>query len=149
MCPRGPAELPFVRWLRFFMATPLHPDLLASIETWREIPGYEGLYEISDAGRIRSMSRTVTDRRGVKRPLLGKVMTLNERPDVPSTCLLTRHGNRRTEKVADLVLKTFIKKRGEYQSVRHVDGNVHNAALRNLEWECDLVGSPVRTARSA
>ena len=131
------------------MATPIPADLLASIETWREIPGYEGLYEISDAGRIRSMSRTVTDRRGVKRPLVGRLMVISERPGIPSTCLLTRHGNRTTVKVADLVLKTFIKKRGLYQSVRYIDGNIHNAALKNLEWECDLVGSPAHTARSA
>ena len=62
---------------------------------------------------------------------------------------LSIDGKTTTVKVADLVLKTFIKKRGLYQSVRYIDGNIHNAALRNLEWECDLVGSPVRTARSA
>ncbi len=44
-------------------------------ECWRPFPGYEGIYEVSDMGRVRSLDRIVRGRNGFPRPVRGKLMT--------------------------------------------------------------------------
>ena len=43
-------------------------------EDWRDVVGYEGCYEVSNLGRIRSVDRVVTNRLGVTRKLKGRVL---------------------------------------------------------------------------
>ena len=44
-------------------------------ETWRPIPGYEGFYEVSDLGRVRSLDHVKIDAMGRRRPFIGKVLS--------------------------------------------------------------------------
>ena len=43
-------------------------------EEWRPIPGYEGHYEVSNKGRVRSLTRLVEDKHGVRQKRYGKVL---------------------------------------------------------------------------
>lgn len=104
-------------------------------EVWQPIRGYEGLYEVSDQGRVRSLDRTVKNSRGVYR-LKGK--PLKPRKGSGGYLLVTLYAvSRRDHKrVHVLVLETF---RGDRPSPRHDachnDGNPGNNALANLRWD--------------
>ena len=45
-----------------------------SKEIWKEVAGFEGLYEVSNLGRVRGCTRTVTMKNGVPRPIKGKIL---------------------------------------------------------------------------
>lgn len=45
------------------------------METWKEIKGYEGLYECSTHGRVRTVARVVTCKNGMPKPLRQKILT--------------------------------------------------------------------------
>ena len=110
------------------------------IESWKEIPGYEGIYEISDLGRIRSINRTKVDRNGKLSRYQGQIMTTTRKAGRPSTCILTSKGDRKCEKVGELVLKTFVGRRAQGHTISYLDGNNTNDKLENLEWSYDLKG---------
>ena len=109
-------------------------------ENWKPIPGYEGIYEISDLARIRSVDRSTPNRNGHVRPYLGKVMTTQYAPDRPQTIILSKNGNRKCEKVDQLVLRAFIDERGKDDTVMYRDGDPSNNQLFNLRWSYDISG---------
>ena len=104
-------------------------------EVWQPIKGYEGLYEVSDQGRVRSLNRTIKNSRGTYR-LKGK--TLSPRKGSGGYCLVTLYdvSRRSHQRVHVLVLETF---RGARPSPKHDachnDGNPANNALANLRWD--------------
>lgn len=104
-------------------------------EEWRAVPGFEGLYEVSDFGRVRSLDRL--DRLGRRRA--GILL----RPGVASNGYPTVSLCGRTHCVHALVLTAFVgPARGRV--CRHLDGDRKNNALSNLAW-----GSPVENRHDA
>jgi hypothetical protein len=82
-------------------------------EVWRPVVGYEGLYEVSDQGRVRSLDRLLPQAPGAvcsgTRPHRGKVLKLALRPDgYYWTVGLSGHGRRRTRTVHSLVADAFL-----------------------------------------
>lgn len=103
---------------------------------WLPIPGWEGLYEVSDQGQVRSLDRVVTERNtGVVRSIKGRVMTPTlHRGDQSVT--LSRFGrNERYAKVHHLVLEAFVGPRPEGLECCHADGDFTNNRLENLRWD--------------
>ncbi len=105
-------------------------------EEWRNIPGFEGLYEVSNLGRVRSVSRVFSrlSRYGIRvnQPLHGRVL----RPMVTGTHL--RVGLHIDDKQAQysihvLVAMAFIPGWEKRLHVHHKDGNGTNNAPDNLE----------------
>lgn len=103
-------------------------------ERWRPVPGYEGLYEASSAGRVRSLDRRVRDSRGQWRALRGRVLqesmasTLGHRK-----VNLCKDGTPRRTPVHKIVAAAFLgPARG--RQVRHLDGNPRNNAVGNLAY---------------
>jgi len=99
-------------------------------EQWRPIPGYEGLYEVSDLGRVRSIDRK--DMRG--RRCKGVVRRLQTDPDGHRRVLLSKDGKQSTAKVYRLVLLAFVGPPPEGFEALHADGNPANDTLANLSW---------------
>lgn len=97
---------------------------------WRPIPGYEGSYEVSDLGEVRSLDR-LTDR---GRNWRGRVMSPAPMPSGYQIVTLWRDGKQRTALVHRLVLEAFVGPPAPGQEVRHYDGNPANNALENLAW---------------
>lgn len=108
------------------------------IERWAPVIGYEGQYDVSDCGRVKSLTRTVT------RPPCG-------RSDKPSTTIyhekilrprkhtagywivqLSKGGLGRDYLIHRLVAAAFVPGAGEV--VRHLDGDPSNAHYSNLAW---------------
>lgn len=103
-------------------------------EQWRPIPGYEGYYEVSDHGRVRSVDRTVKDSRGWDINLKGKPMRQSFNSNGYLHCRLTREGVGKTARVHQLVLKAFVGPMPEGAHGCHWDDDKTNNHLSNLRW---------------
>lgn len=104
-------------------------------DIWRDIPGFEGCYQASDAGMVRSLGRTVTYKDGRIARVPGKVLT----PAVDGrgylVVNLSKDGRPRTFAVHVVIAVTFIGPRpiGDIH-VRHLDGDSQNNVLKNLKY---------------
>lgn len=106
-------------------------------EEWRPVVGYEGYYEVSSWGRVRSLDRVVPDKRGRTRRLKGRVLCLkpDNRRSVPYWAVnLRRDGGRATRDVHVLILESFVGPRPEGLVARHLDGNSLHNAVWNLQY---------------
>ena len=102
-------------------------------ETWRQIPGFEGRYEVSDLGRVRSLDRAVQTSNGQVRRYKGMLLSPGRQNDFGHvTVMLGRDGGSRC--VHELVLLAFVGPPGEGQECRHLDGDGANNRLGNLCW---------------
>ena len=107
---------------------------------WKDIPGYEGFYQASDEGLIRSVTRCIKTKRGVLRRLDGHIMKLTEthNKDNPHgwylVCNLQKEGSIKLWAIHTLIAMTFIPNPYNYPMVNHKDGNKQNNRVENLEW---------------
>jgi hypothetical protein len=99
----------------------------SATERWLPVPGFEGLYEVSDQGRVRSLERTVT----VSGRSDGQKSKLNDGRPVVNLC---GREARRVALVHHLVLEAFVGPCPAGQECRHLDDNRQHNALVNLEW---------------
>jgi hypothetical protein len=104
------------------------------METWRPVAGYEGLYEVSDLGRVRSVERVVVTSSGISRRLPGVTLRPGIRHGGHLQVALSRGGSVVSRKVHQLVLLTFRGSAPEGHGSRHLDGNAQNNTLANLVW---------------
>lgn len=108
-------------------------------EAWRDIPGWEGLYQASSQGRIRSVTRTVVALRHgrmAKATYTGKIMALTPR-GVRGKYLgvnLSRGDVKRSYMVHRLICHTFHGDPLPGQEAAHNDGNSFNNQAKNLRW---------------
>jgi hypothetical protein len=106
----------------------------ASLEAWREVVGYEGLYEVSNLGNVKSVDRTVTDRRGSKKKLHGKILCKMVSKKGYNRVQLWKNGAGRYRFVSHLVAEAFIGKREHGLIVLHgVNGSLDDS-LKNLSY---------------
>lgn len=102
-------------------------------ERWLPIPGYEGWYEASDQGRIRSVDRVVTDGRGRQLRQKSKVLSQADYQGYRKVAL-SQNGSLRTYAVHRLVMLTFDGPRPEGMEVHHRNNIRHDNRLENLEY---------------
>lgn len=104
-------------------------------EKWLPIPRYEGFYEVSDWGRVRSLERKITYKDG--RVYTVKSKHLKTTPNVNGypTVALCRNNVGIKHEVHRLVLTAFIGEREEGKQGCHNDGNPLNNNLSNLRWD--------------
>lgn len=104
------------------------------MENWAPVVGYEGLYEVSDLGRVRSLDRTTTGAR--HRKIQGKVLTLNSSQAGGYHVVgLWRDNKIKNRKVSCLVLEAFVGPRPPGLVARHFpDRDPTNNQLSNLSW---------------
>lgn len=92
-------------------------------EEWRDVVGYEGLYQVSSYGRVKSLQ-------------LGKETIMKHTPDKDGyrSIGLSKNGNPKGYQVHRLVAIAFIENKDNKETVNHVDGNKANNNFDNLEW---------------
>ena len=113
------------------------PRARAFGEEWRDVPGYEGLYEVSDQGRVRSLSRRLVFRNGKQRGRVIPTKLLKPRPHRSSGHLYVglSKGGKKTWFVHTLVLIAFVGPRSEGMECCHFpDRDPTNNYLDNLSW---------------
>lgn len=106
-------------------------------EKWRDVAGYEGLYEVSNFGRVRSVDRYVS--RGCKGIVLLKGKLLKQRANIDGHLTVTLYdGNHSSKKhfVHRLVAIAFVPNPENLPIINHKDENPKNNIWTNIEW-CD------------
>jgi len=98
-----------------------------STERWLPIPGYEGRYDVSDLGRVRSWLPW----RGEPVPRIRKAL-VNDNGHLAVS--LSNDGCQVTAKVHQLVMLAFVGPRPDGLETRHLDGNSVNSRLDNLTY---------------
>ena len=113
-------------------------------ELWKDIQGYEGLYQVSNMGRVRSLDHeTVYSRRGVPITITrkGQILSPVTRQHGYLGVMLYGKGGHKTRgfktfSVHQLVAKAFVDNPNNFEEVNHLDEDKTNNRADNLEW-CD------------
>lgn len=106
-------------------------------ETWKPVVGFEGLYEVSDRGRVRGLDRLVRTKGGSLRPQSGQLRALvpSSKPPFYSTVMLYRRNTGSCAQVHRLVLEAFVGPCPRGCECCHYDGNAQNNRIENLRWD--------------
>ena len=105
-----------------------------SNEKWRDIPGYEGYYQVSDLGRVRSLDRVIPHRGNGKQFCKGTVLRLMETSKGYRWVGLGRRNTVSISCVHTLVALAFIGPRPAGHHVHHVDGDRADNRIENLSY---------------
>lgn len=105
-------------------------------EEWRPIKGYEGLYEVSSFGRVKSLDRYVKGRYGNYRLQKGKLLNPGLSSNGYLQVDLCLNGKVKKYSVHRLVAQTFIPNSDGLPQINHKDEDKINNRVDNLEW-CD------------
>jgi hypothetical protein len=106
----------------------------ASAVEWRAVVGYEGLYEVSNTGLVRSLDRKVEDRRSV-RSYKGRLRIQVVSQSGHHTVQLSKDAQPLTRFVHRMVLEAFVGPCPDGMEGCHNDGNPGNNHVSNLRWD--------------
>lgn len=101
---------------------------------WKDIKGYEGLYQISDKGLVISKSRMIITVDGKTRFVKGRLMKLRKHDDGYRFVSLCRNGKSKNHYVHRLVAEAFIPNEHSKPEVNHLNGNKTCNRVENLAW---------------
>lgn len=109
------------------------------MEIWKSIDGYEGDYEVSNMGEVRSVTKVFTcySLRGNgihERTRYGRVLKPSIQNNGYFVLWLSRNGKVKAHTVHRLVAKAFIENQKKYYCVNHKNGNKTDNRVENLEW---------------
>lgn len=104
-------------------------------EIWKDIPDYEGIYQVSNLGRVKSLERNVNIKSSSKKLFPVKEKILSQSKNTPY-CFVTLQKDKKGFRcsVHRLVAKTFIPNPQNLPFINHKDENKRNNNVENLEW---------------
>ena len=104
-------------------------------ETWIEIVGYEGYYEVSNLGRIRSVDRVLENTKNNRHVFIkGRILHQRAQKNGYLCVDLHKEGRAKTFRVHRLVASAFVENPNGYDEVNHIDEDKRNNTASNLEW---------------
>ena len=100
-------------------------------EIWKDIKGYEGLYQVSTLGRIKRITfiNNMINKPQDKLLSLKKIDNLGYK-----TVCLCKNNQLKNKRIHRLVAETFLPNSKNLPCVNHIDGNKQNNYVSNLEW---------------
>jgi len=105
-------------------------------EIWRDVVGYEGLYKVSNYGRVKSLPRFRKNKGGVLSKLAGGLMKPSPGKRGYMTVNLRKDNKKKLVYVHSLVLEAFVGPRPiGYQACHFPDPNPSNNNQNNLRWD--------------
>lgn len=102
-------------------------------EIWKDIPEYEGLYQVSNYGRVRSIDRNIY-RNGGCAAIKGKMLVLRKKNSGYMQVNLWKDNKGSNFYIHRLVAQSFIPNPENKPEVDHIDTNVGNNHVNNLRW---------------
>lgn len=113
------------------------------MEVWKDIKGFEGCYQISNLGRVKSLERVTVNGRIVHERILKSRVN---KQGYEYICLQF-NGSRKAVKIHREVAKAFIPNECDYPEVNHKDENKLNNSAPNLEWCSRIYNANYGTAK--
>ena len=98
-----------------------------SKESWRDVVGYEGVYAVSNMGRVKRIERT-------NNYPAGHILKASSIRDYPRVSLTRGAADRKSRTVHTLVAEAFLGMRPKGREVNHKNGNKADNRVCNLEW---------------
>ena len=103
------------------------------IEIWKDVVGYEGLYEVSSLGNVKSIDRQVGHKGGGTYLIRGAIKSQYLHKGYPMVSLY-KNGIGKNWNVHRVVAFAFIPNPLNKRDINHIDGIKTNASITNLEW---------------
>ena len=103
-------------------------------EIWKDIEGYEGLYQVSNLGRVKSLDRHIRGTNNSLRFHCGRIMSPADNGKGYLSLTLKNNGQEKTVYVHRLVAQHFIPNPNRKSDVNHKDFDKSNNRCDNLEW---------------
>lgn len=107
-------------------------------EIWKDIKNYEGYYQVSNYGNVRSITRKREQRHysgGTSHYVFnGKMLTIQKQRNGYCTVDLHKCGKTERKLIHRLVATAFIENKNNYKYINHKDNNPSNNRVDNLEW---------------
>lgn len=99
-------------------------------EIWKDVKGYEGYYQVSNKGRVKSLNRISAQNHVMPEKILKQDVS------VLGYCQVTfyKDGKKKREKVHRLAAFMFLTNENNYPQINHKDENPSNNNVDNLEW---------------
>lgn len=104
------------------------------IELWRDIRGYEGIYQVSNLGRVKSLNHIIILKNGKQRLSRGKILKLEKSQFGYLRAQLVVANHHKKVAVHRLVAQAFLPNPFHFTQVNHRDENKENNNFFNLEW---------------
>lgn len=106
-------------------------------EVWKDIEGYEGLYQVSNMGRVRSLDRKSKSKNkwnSYNASIKGRIRLCATSRMGYLRMRLCKDGVKQWYQLHQLVARAFIPNPDRKETVNHIDGNKKNNCVSNLEW---------------
>ena len=103
-------------------------------EIWKEISDFNGIYEVFNFGRFRSLNRVTKCSDGRIMNFKGKTLKLHKKSDGYVRVMLCINGKSKLYSAHRLVAKTFIPNPENKKEVNHINSDRSNNNVYNLEW---------------
>jgi hypothetical protein len=123
----------FLFWIRDFQNKQRVAEALMDKEVWKAVKGYEGFYEVSSHGSVRSLPMLRRNRGGAYYTS-GKVLKKTNREGRYYTVNLAKDKKHRHWYIHRLVAGAFCKKKKGHNVVNHINFNRFDNYFKNLEW---------------
>lgn len=104
------------------------------MEIWKDIENYEGVYQVSDLGVVKSLARTIIYTDGRSRKVEERILKQNNDKDGYKVVCLAKNKSKAMNRVHRLVAKAFIPNEDNKPQVNHLNENKHDNRVYNLEW---------------
>lgn len=104
------------------------------MEEWKDIEGYEGLYQVSNEGRVKSLDRYVDNFWGTKQFVRGRILKETTDKDGYLMVYLCKDGKPKGRKVHRLVAEAFIPNTENKPQIDHINTVRDDNRVENLRW---------------
>lgn len=103
-------------------------------EIWKDIKGYEGLYQVSNLGRVKTLKAWNGNKYKKKYIDVDKIIKPMKEKSGYLKVVLHNRNKKQNKRIHRLVAEAFIENPNNYKCINHIDSNKQNNDMNNLEW---------------